>query len=278
MGSFWLAFAYLSAILIVLVLACADGEQKEAEMGIVHRGPKNPNWRGGRSVAANGYVLIRVGKGHPLSDVRGYAYEHRVVAEQKIGRALAKGEHVHHIDGNKQNNAPENLEVLTHVDHRVEHRKRADLRLPGEPNPEIACGCNCGQSLLRYDSSGRPRRFISGHNPSKTSRYHGALLGALRSGPKTRKQLAESSGASAEFAHAVLLRMEAAGEVVQVCHGTWALAPAPTDLPLELARAVAEHLLSAGIRVDGNSAAEIASALRDVAAAYDAWTATMEAA
>lgn len=39
-------------------------------------------------------------------------HEHRVVAEQMLGRALHKGEVVHHIDGDKRNNAPENLMVF----------------------------------------------------------------------------------------------------------------------------------------------------------------------
>lgn len=52
------------------------------------RGSLNANWRGGRSIASNGYVLIRVGTGHHLADVRGYAYEHRVVAENSLGRRL----------------------------------------------------------------------------------------------------------------------------------------------------------------------------------------------
>ena len=73
---------------------------------------RNPNWRGGRLVASNGYVLIRVGVNHPLADVRGYAYEHRIVAQEKLGRPLLKGEIIHHIDRNKQNNHPDNLLVL----------------------------------------------------------------------------------------------------------------------------------------------------------------------
>ena len=44
-------------------------------------------------------------------------HEHRVVAEQKIGRKLLSIEHVHHIDGNKHNNNPENLIVLTISEH-----------------------------------------------------------------------------------------------------------------------------------------------------------------
>ena len=37
---------------------------------------------------------------------------HRVIASEKLGRALIKGEVVHHIDGNILNNHPDNLEVL----------------------------------------------------------------------------------------------------------------------------------------------------------------------
>ncbi len=75
-------------------------------------GSKNGQWKGGRTVASNGYVLIRVGKDHHLADIRGYAYEHRIVAEKILGRKLNKGEQVHHKDGNRTNNDSSNLEVM----------------------------------------------------------------------------------------------------------------------------------------------------------------------
>lgn len=134
-------------------------------MGKVVYGPKNPNWKGGRVTDPRGYVLIRVGKGHHLTDVRGYAYEHRLVAEEKLGRALLPGEEVHHGDDTEGNNAPGNLEAMTHHEHRVLHRKRdKGLRMPGEENPMIACACGCEGRLERYDYQGRPRRFLPAHN------------------------------------------------------------------------------------------------------------------
>lgn len=48
-------------------------------------------------------------------------HEHRVVAEQMLGRSLRPGEIVHHIDGNKHNNDPSNLQVMTQSAHIREH-------------------------------------------------------------------------------------------------------------------------------------------------------------
>lgn len=48
-------------------------------------------------------------------------HEHRVVAEQMLGRPLAAGEIVHHIDGNVRNNDPSNLQVMTQADHIRQH-------------------------------------------------------------------------------------------------------------------------------------------------------------
>ena len=39
-------------------------------------------------------------------------HEHRVVAEEVLGRKLRPGETVHHMDGNKRNNRPENIRVF----------------------------------------------------------------------------------------------------------------------------------------------------------------------
>ncbi|KAA0888795.1 HNH endonuclease [Oryzomonas rubra] len=138
-------------------------------MAIWNTGEKNGFWKGGRIVTPHGYVLIRVGKDHPCADTRGYAYEHRLIAAEKIGRPLMNSEKVHHIDGNKQNNSPENLEVCTSLaDHKAKHRTKCmDRKLPNQENIVIFCACGCGNTLNKFDGYGRPRKYKHGHSRRK---------------------------------------------------------------------------------------------------------------
>lgn len=74
----------------------------------------------GRSLDGAGYIIIKK-PSHPNAPANGYVKEHRLVMEVKLGRYLEPEEHVHHIDGNKQNNNPDNLQLTNRAEHRAIH-------------------------------------------------------------------------------------------------------------------------------------------------------------
>ena len=85
------------------------------------RGEDHPSWKGG-TYMHNGYE-------HRVDPARVRRRDgafrnratHILVAEEALGRPLAKGEHVHHRNGDKLDNRPENLLVLTATKHRALH-------------------------------------------------------------------------------------------------------------------------------------------------------------
>lgn len=86
-------------------------------------GEKHSQWKGGKSVH-RGYVLVWLSKDDPYAAMaysnhgRGLRIEeHRLVMARHLGRPLSKDEIVHHLNGIKDDNRPENLAVVTKHNH-----------------------------------------------------------------------------------------------------------------------------------------------------------------
>lgn len=71
---------------------------------------------GRRYHTADGYIRIYWPE-HPIANTRGHVIEHRIVMCEKLGRTILPHERVHHINGIRDDNRPENLELRVPASH-----------------------------------------------------------------------------------------------------------------------------------------------------------------
>lgn len=101
-----------------------------------------PSYRGGHTTTYGGYVH-EFAPMHPLANRWGWVAQHRLVGEDIVGRPLIQHpdptvrECVHHINGVRTDNRPENLVVMTFSEHRRHHRIELNKKLEARMTPAM---------------------------------------------------------------------------------------------------------------------------------------------
>jgi hypothetical protein len=87
------------------------------------KGRKSINWKGGKYIDNDGYMLI-LSRTHPNANNQGYVREHRLIMEKHLGRILLKSEIVHHINNDKKDNRIENLMLFSSCGEHIKYHSQ----------------------------------------------------------------------------------------------------------------------------------------------------------
>lgn len=85
----------------------------------LRHGPLHSGWLGGITKTAQGYLQFT---NSPANGDKAGKLVHQVVGRDKYGARIQPGMHLHHVDGNKLNNAAGNLLLMTDSAHAKWHK------------------------------------------------------------------------------------------------------------------------------------------------------------
>lgn len=130
--------------------ACRGKRQSE-----MRSGDKSSKWKGGKYKSADGYIQIFM-PNHPYTHSGGYVNQSRLVMENILGRILTPEEIVHHKNKVRDDNRPENLEVMSNSQHMKHHQSNVSDKI---------------RELRRIASTGRVQ------SPETREKHRIAMLG-----------------------------------------------------------------------------------------------------
>jgi len=123
-------------------------------------GAGNPNWKGGRKIDHDGYILIRTPE-HPHGNADNRVFEHRLIVERAMGKLLRRSAEVHHVNQIKSDNRNANLVACDSLSyHQLLHRRQRALDACGNANWSKCSFCHVWTdgSDMYHHTNGRHSR------------------------------------------------------------------------------------------------------------------------
>jgi hypothetical protein len=128
------------------------------------RGANNPRWKEGKYVDGDGYISTLCKK-HPRAVSNNYVRDHILIAEKVMGKYLPLSAMVHHVDGNRSNNANSNLVVCENSQyHALLHQRMMAFKACGHANWRKCAYCK------QYDN---PNNMVVPNKPQKAAFHKG---------------------------------------------------------------------------------------------------------
>jgi len=161
-----------------------------------------------RSTTANGYGVVYSPE-HPRSDKKGYFYTHIIIAELHNERFISNLERVHHKDEDKNNNDPNNLQILSSAsEHSIIHAlnrktpftelecpqcknifkiKTRNFKFRKKTNKNIFCSKKCSAKFYSLKGlTGISAKIV--HGTSNAYGYHKCRCDLCREGTRIRRR------------------------------------------------------------------------------------------